>query len=152
MIRTVGHALTLCALLLAGCATAHPNFEQTFRGGRPSHDQWMSLLMTRYGCDTALVVAAMPERWNGVGLPPLVRERARPMELGMTACDLASVIAPEVVDAWVSPDGIREEWKYRQQTRRGEGDLVSVYLEGHDTNALQIAPPLPAQGRGRDGR
>jgi hypothetical protein len=143
MIRTVGRAIALCALLGAGCATVHPNFEQTFRGGRPSRDQWMILLTSRYGCDTAIVVANMPRRWEGVGLPSLTREPVRRMQVGMTACDVASVIAPEVVDAWVTPQGIREEWKYRP----GQGGLTSVYLEGHETNALQVVPPLPAPAR-----
>ena len=143
MIRAVGRAVALCALLGAGCATVHPNFEQTFRGGRPSYDQWMRLLTSRYGCDTTIVLANMPTRWNGVGLPPLTREPGRRLQVGMIACDVASVIAPEVVDAWVTPQGIREEWKYRA----GQSGLTTVYLEGHDTRTLQLVPPLPAGRR-----
>ena len=146
MIRALGRAAALCALLAAGCATVHPSFEQTFRGGRPSYDRWMGLLTTRYGCDTTIVVANMPRRWNGVGLRPLTREPGRRLQVGMTACDVASLVAPEVVDAWVTAQGIREEWKYRP----GQSGLTSVYLEGHDTSTLQLVPPLP-EGR-RSGR
>jgi len=147
-IHAVGRAGALCALLAAGCATAHPDFEQTFRGGRPDRDAWMRLLSTRYGCDTAVLLVNMPQRSEGVGLPSLTRTPAPGIALGMTACTIASLIAPEVVDAWVTRDGIREEWKYRTNA----GALTSVYLEGHELQTLQVVPPLPSAGTRRSRR
>ncbi len=131
--------LALSALLVVACATAHPDFQRIFRAGRTSHDLWMNLLLTRYGCDTAAVVANTPRREEGVGLPSLMREPARRMQIGMGACDAASLVAPEVVAGWITPQGIREEWKYRL----GAGGLASVYLEGREVRMLRVVPPLP---------
>jgi len=139
----VGLGLALSMLVVAGCATVRPDFERTFRGGRPSHDLWMSLLTSRYGCDTVAVVADMPRRWDRVGLGSLSHEPERRMQVGMAACDVASLVAPDEVAAWVTPQGIREEWKFRVN----EGPLTSVYLEGRQVQALRLVPPVPQPGR-----
>ena len=149
----VGLGLALSTLLVAACATIRPDFERTFRGGRPSHDLWMSLLTSRYGCDTVAVVANMsrrdprvgpgpataPGRQPQVGVPSISTAPERRVRVGMAACDVASLVAPEEVAAWVTPPGIREEWKFRVD----EGPLNSVYLEGREPRALRVAPPVP---------
>jgi hypothetical protein len=137
--RTFASGLTLSALLVVGCATVRPDFQRTFRAGRSSHDLWMDLLVTRYGCDTVMVVANTPRREEGVGLPSLTRPPQRTMQVGMGACDMASLIAPETVAGWVTPEGTREEWKFRLHN----GVLASVYLEGREARMLRVVPPLP---------
>jgi hypothetical protein len=99
----------------------------------------MDLLVTRYGCDTVMVVANTPRREEGVGLPSLTRAPERKMQVGMSACDMASLVAPEVVVAWVTPEGIREEWRFRLDT----GGVATVYLEGREAPVLRLVPPLP---------
>ncbi len=59
----------------------------------------------------------------------------------MDACDVASLVVPEEVAAWVTPQRIREEWKFRGY--KFNGPLASVYLEGRDPRALRVAPPVP---------
>jgi len=149
----VGLGLALSMLVVAGCATVRPDFERTFRGGRPSHDLWMRVLTSRYGCDTVAVVAdtrrrdprvgpspaTAPGRQPQVGVPSLSAAPERGMRVGMAACDVASQVAPEEVAAWVTPEGIREEWKFRVNW----GPLTSVYLEGREPRALRVAPPVP---------
>jgi len=153
--KAVVGGIALSAFLVAGCATVRPDFERRFHEGRSSHDLWMSLLATRYGCDTAGVVAATPRRGPRVSppnLPPPTPKRgprigvpnvpAAPdpwIQVGMSACDAASLVSPEAVDAWVGPEGIHEEWKFRVDT----GPLTSVYFEGRDLLALRVVPPVP---------
>jgi len=88
-------------------------------------------------------VADMPRRWDRVGLGSLSHEPERRMQVGMAACDVASLVAPDEVAAWVTPQGIREEWKFRVN----EGPLTSVYLEGRQVQALRLVPPVPQPGR-----
>jgi hypothetical protein len=122
--------LLLGSLALMGCATVHPSFERRFNPEfRSSRDLWMRVLVSRYGCDTALVVA---------------ESQTRPINAGAGACDLATLVTPEVVDAWQTADGIREEWKFRVYT--GE-PVLSVYLEGSDERTLHVVPPVPRMRR-----
>jgi hypothetical protein len=137
--RTGGLGLVLGALFVAGCASARPDFERRFHEGAASHDLWMSVLTTRYGCDTVAVIANRTRREPGVGLPSLSRAPQQAIQLGMPACTLASLVDPEVVAAWTGPEGVREEWKYRE----AHGPLISVYLEGPQERALRVAPPVP---------
>jgi hypothetical protein len=137
--RPWGLGLALSALFLAGCATARPDFERHFHEGAASHDLWMSVLTTRYGCDTVAVIANMPRRESGVGLSSLTRAPQQSIRLGMPACTLASLVDPEVVAAWNGPEGVREEWRYRE----AHGPLTSVYLEGRQERALRVVPPVP---------
>jgi hypothetical protein len=125
-----------CWLFIAGCATARPDFERRFdtsaATGR-AHDAWMTLLETRYGCDTVLVNAhGTPARtlvWlSASGRDPNLRP-------GMTPCDVASLVAPEVVRGWNAERGWREEWVYRT---KGGGPLSSVLLEGPGPMALRV--------------
>jgi len=139
-IRAVGLGVALLLLGGAGCATVHPNFERTFYAGRTSHDLWMNLLTTRYGCDTVAIVADMPRGWNRVGLAPATSEPGRRLQVGMDACAAASLVTPYEVAAWVDPKGIREEWRYRMHTT---GPLTSLYFEGQDAKALRVVPPVP---------
>ena len=125
-------------LLLAGCATAHPDFEQRFETaavtGRP-HDAWMALLDVRYGCDTVIVKANAPSWPPRVGLRDLTRGVPRlTLQSGIGACDLASLITPEVVRAWYTPPGLREEWSYRSD----KGQLATVFLEGPSQRELRV--------------
>jgi hypothetical protein len=128
-----------CCLLLVGCATARPDFEQRFETaamtGRP-HDAWMVLLEMRYGCDTVFVKAHAPEWPPRVGLRPLTSgEPALRVQAGMSTCDLASLVTPEVVRAWHTPPGLREEWLYRTT---GGSPLSSVFLEGPSQQELRV--------------
>jgi hypothetical protein len=120
----LGPAALLIALAGA-CATVHPDFEQTFnseyQGGEhdmsPSHDAWMRLLKTRYGCDTIpLRQAIRGEQDYLIGLSPR---------------DIASK-SPGGVRAWKTPQGIREEWRFGSGARR-----TSVYLEGPSEKELR---------------
>jgi hypothetical protein len=130
--------LAACCLLLAGCATAHPDFEQRFETAAvtgPPHDAWMLALDMRYGCDTVLVKANAPSWPPRVGLPELSRGVPRlTLQTGLSACDLATLIAPEIVRAWHTPPGLREEWQYRT---RG-GLLSTVFLEGPTQRELRV--------------
>jgi hypothetical protein len=122
--------LLLGSLALMGCASVRPSFERRFNPEfRSSRDLWMRVLVSRYGCDTALVVA---------------ERQTRPWNAGAGACDLATLVTPEVVDAWQATNGIREEWKFR--VHAGE-PLLSVYLEGPDEHTLRVVPPLPQMRR-----
>lgn len=153
-LHTVGLGLGLCMLLGAGCATVRPNFQRTFRAGRTSHDLWMNLLTTRYGCDTVAVVANMPRDWNGVDLPPSTSEPGRRLQVRMDACTAASLVIPYEVAAWVGPEGIHEEWKYQVASQSiststnpiDTGVLHSLYLEGRNEKALRVVPPVPQPG------
>lgn len=126
----------LCWLLLAGCATAHPDFERRLdtaaSTGRP-HDLWMQLLDMRYGCDTVFVKAHSRVRLGMVWMHGSATDPA--LGVGMTPCDLASAIRPEIVRAWHTPPGLREEWLYR--TYAGS-PLSTVYLEGPSQRELRV--------------
>ena len=126
-----------CCLLLAGCATVRPDFERRFETAAstgPPHDAWMVLLDMRYGCDTVFV-KAHARQWPGpIGLPSLTSgEPRRSVQSGMSPCDLASLITPEVVRAWHTPPGLREEWLYRTR-----GELSTVFLEGPSQLDLRV--------------
>jgi len=128
-----------CCFLLAACATAHPDFEHRFETAAvtgPLHDAWMQLLDMRYGCDTVFVKAhakAWPPR---VGLPDLSPGEPPPrVQSGMSACDLATIITPEVVRAWHTPPGVREEWLYRLN---GGAPLSTVFLDGPTARELRV--------------
>ena len=142
--RTLGSlgAVALSALFVAGCATVRPDFQRRFHEGRSSHDLWMSLLATRYGCDTA-VVAASPRREPTVGLGTHTGVPGREIQIGMGACDVASLVSPEVIAAWVIPRGVREEWQFRLYHGALTGALTSVYFEGRDEKVLRVVPPVP---------
>jgi hypothetical protein len=129
---------TACCLLLAGCATARPDFEQRFETaavtGRP-HDAWMALLDMRYGCDTVIVKANAPSWPPRVGLRDLSPGVPRlALQSGISACDLASLVTPEVIRAWHTPPGVREEWVHR--TARGQ--LSTEFLEGPSPRELRL--------------
>jgi hypothetical protein len=122
-----GLAITGASLLLVGgsCATVRPDFEKTFISENtgleyqdaPSHAEWMRFVATRYGCDTMAIrtgVRSFSEM--GTGAPP---------------CDIASRNPPEVVRAWKTPRGLREEWRFGSGGRR-----MSVYFEGPSERAL----------------
>ena len=149
--HAVRMGMALCLLLGAGCATARPNFQRTFRAGRESHDLWMNILTTRYGCDTVAVVADTPREWNRVGLSPSTSEPRRRLQVGMDACAAASLVTPYEVAAWVGPEGIHEEWKYQAAAPSistsanpiDTGVLRSLYLEGRHERALRVVPPVP---------
>ncbi len=130
--------LAACCLLLAGCATAHPDFEQRFETAAvtgPPHDAWLQLIDVRYGCDTVIVKANAPSWPPRVGLRDLSRGVPRlTLQTGIAACDLASLITPEVVRAWYTPPGLREEWTYRS----GKGQLSTVFLEGPSQRELRV--------------
>jgi hypothetical protein len=116
-----------CCLLLAGCATAHPYFEQYFNASyegaeyyneSPDHGKWMVLLATRYGCDT------MPLRTAARGTTE--------MATGVPPCDIASAVPPGVIRAFNKPDGIYEEWRF------GSGaQTMVVHFEGANPKALR---------------
>jgi hypothetical protein len=135
--RAVAGALLLS--VAGACATARPDFERRFETaavtGRP-HDAWMVLLGTRYGCDTVLVKANAPSWPPLVGLPELSPgEPGRRVQSGMSPCDLASLVTPEVVRAWHTPPGWREEWVYRAS---GGAPLSSVFLDGVSERELKV--------------
>jgi hypothetical protein len=95
----------------------------------------MLALDMRYGCDTVLVKANAPSWPPRVGLPELSRGVPRlTLQSGVAACDLATLIAPEIVRAWHTPPGLREEWQYRT---RG-GLLSTVFLEGPTQRELRV--------------
>jgi len=114
-------------LLLAGCATAHPIFEQyfnaTYQGAEyandsPDHGKWMQLVATRYGCDTTDIRTAVRSYGNiAVGVPP---------------CDIAGAIPPGVIRAFMIDTGISEEWRF------GSGsNTYVVHFEGASPRALR---------------
>jgi len=150
-IRALGVRIALCALLGAGCATVRPNFERTFYAGRTSHDLWMGLLTTRYGCDTVAVLGNMPREWNGVGLAPPWSSPGRRLQVGMDACAAASLVTPYQVAAWVDMAGIHEEWRYQETSPSTStstsptdtGPLQSLYFEGRNEKVLRVVAPLP---------
>ncbi len=112
--------IALVGLLVAGCATVRPDFEQYFNaeyqgaenyGESPSHDAWMKLAATRYGCDTMTIrtgIRSFSEM--AVGLPP---------------CDIASAIPPGAIRAYKTATGIREEWRFGTSAKR-----TTVTFEG----------------------
>ena len=119
----------MSVLLVAGCATLRPDFEASFNtefqgleysNESPSHDPWMRLAATRYGCDT-LVLSKGMRRWDDirVGLPP---------------CDIASAIPPREILGYKTATGIREEWRFGSGSR-----TLLVRLEGTDPRALVTA-------------
>jgi hypothetical protein len=119
----------LGGLLLSGCATVRPDFEQSFNAEyqgleysneSPSHDRWMRLAATRYGCDTAAISKGV-RRWDDirVGLPP---------------CEIASAIPPREILAFKTATGIREEWRFGSGSR-----TLLVRLEGPDPRGLQVS-------------
>ncbi len=119
----LGGAL-LCAAA-GGCATVRPDFERYFNAegmgvenpDSPSHRDWMQLAATRYGCDTmALRVGVRTVNDFAVGLPP---------------CAIASRNPPEVIRAFKTPQGLREEWRFGAGARS-----TSVYFEGPNEKAL----------------
>ncbi len=122
--------LPVIAAVLVACAGTPPFFQRHFSSSfQGSHDLWERLLVERYGCDTVMIQA-------------MARTR-RYVQLGMPACDLAAVIAPETVRAWrTADDGIREEWI----VRTGAGTTGSVYLEGPRENVLRVANPVSRLG------
>ncbi len=121
--------IAVACLVLAGCATVRPEFEQYFEAEyqgaenylqSPSHDAWMKLAATRYGCDTMVIrqgVRSFSEM--AVGLPP---------------CDIASAIPPSVIRAYKTQTGIREEWRFGTSARR-----TVVYFEGVNNRALAVS-------------
>jgi hypothetical protein len=119
-------AAALLALVAGGCATAHPDFEQYFNSEgtglenaiSPSHGEWMQLAATRYGCDTMAIRDGVRSVNDfAVGLPP---------------CDIASRNPPGVIRAFKTANGIREEWRFGEGTRR-----TTVFFEGKDPKGLQ---------------
>jgi hypothetical protein len=118
----------MCAFLVSiagGCATAQPDFERYFHGegmglenpDSPSHRDWMQLAAARYGCDTmAIRVGVRTVNDFAVGLPP---------------CDIASRNPPEVIRAYKTAQGLREEWRFGAGARR-----TSVYFEGPNEKSL----------------
>ena len=139
--RWAGMAVTGTVLVMVagGCATARPDFERRFLTGvtgRP-HDLWVGLLETRYGCDTVFVKAQAPSWPPRVGLRDLSPGvPGRSVHPGMDACDLAGIITPEVVRAWHTQAGLREEWLYRTTA---DGPVSSVFLEGPSERGLRVA-------------
>jgi hypothetical protein len=121
--------LALCGLLLVGCATVHPDFEQYFNAEyqgaenyneSPSHGPWMRLAATRYGCDTmAIRTGVRGYSQMAVGLPP---------------CDIASAIPPGAIRAYKTDKGIREEWRF------GSGaNTTIVYFEGVTSRTMLVS-------------
>lgn len=120
--------LALCGLLLAGCATVHPDFEQYFNAEyqgaehyneSPSHGPWMRLAATRYGCDTmAIRTGVRSYSEMAVGLPP---------------CDIASAIPPGAIRAYKTANGIREEWRFGSGAR-----TTIVHFEGPNPRGLLV--------------
>jgi hypothetical protein len=132
--------LVLWGLALMGCVSARPVFEQRFNPSFHSHDQWMSLLTTRYGCDTVLLNAGTPTAQQPrAGVSGLARRSRQSIAVGMRPCVLAGVVAPETVRAWPNPDGLREEWVFRS----GSGPVMVVYLQGIDEQDLRVVSPIP---------
>jgi hypothetical protein len=123
-----GRLIAASALLLAaawGCATTHPDFERYFHSegmgvenaDSPSHRDWMELAATRYGCDTmALRTGVRTVDDFAVGLPP---------------CEIASRNPPEVIRAYKTANGLREEWRFGSGAR-----TTSVYFEGPNAKSL----------------
>lgn len=119
-------AIATCSLLLAGCATVRPDFEQYFNAEyqgaenyneSPSHGSWMKLAATRYGCDTMMIRSGVRSYSEmAVGLPP---------------CDIASAIPPGAIRAYKTEKGIREEWRFGSGAR-----TTIVYYEGVDPRHL----------------
>lgn len=113
-------------LVAGGCATAHPDFERYFQAegmglenpDSPSHREWMQLAATRYGCDTmAIRTGVRTVDDYAVGLQP---------------CEIASRNPPEVIRAFKTAQGVREEWRFGSGARR-----TSVYFEGPDEKSLR---------------
>jgi hypothetical protein len=116
----------MSGLLLAGCATVPPDFEQHFDAGysgaeyynqSPSHAAWMRLAATRYGCDT------MPIRTTPRSLTDIY--------VGVSPCRIAGAVPPSVIRAFKTPTGIREEWSF------GSGaQTMIVHFEGTTAHTL----------------
>jgi hypothetical protein len=113
-------------LLLAGCATVHPDFQKYFNAeyqgheyynDSPDHAEWMQLAATRYGCDT------MPIR-------TAIRDQTR-MPVGVPPCDIAGAVPPGEIRAFKTPKGMREEWHYGSGAR-----TMVVNFEGTTTRTL----------------
>ncbi|MGD0992473.1 MAG: hypothetical protein ABR998_08380 [Gemmatimonadales bacterium] len=117
----------MSVLLLAGCATVHPDFEKYFNAeyqgheyynDSPDHAVWMQLAATRYGCDT------MPLR-------TAIRDQTS-MPIGVPPCDIVGAIPPGEIQAFKTPTGIREEWRFGSGAR-----TMVVNLEGTTPRTLK---------------
>jgi hypothetical protein len=122
-----------------------PTFEQSFGPSEHSLGQFLHLLVTRYGCDSALVR-------SGMGLGGVTSAQERTPNLiheGMLVCaDLApSGPWPMRVRAWQTTDGLREEWTYQRRASSGipghVGGTFVVYLDGPDATALRVRQVSP---------
>ncbi len=116
----------------AACATGpRPDFEQYFNAEysgaeyagsqtvSPDHAQWMSLLATRYGCDsTKIRYTTRSYTEYAVGLAP---------------CDIASEIPPSAIRAWKTAKGLKEEWRMGTTTRR-----TTLTFEGPSERGLLV--------------
>lgn len=121
--------IAVVGLLVAGCATVRPDFEQYFNAEyqgaenyneSPSHGAWMKLAATRYGCDTMVIRSGVRSYSEmAVGLPP---------------CDIASAVPPGVIRAYKTTTGTREEWRFGTSARR-----TTVYFEGPTTRTMLVS-------------
>jgi hypothetical protein len=94
-------------IVLAACATAtvRHRYEARFSETRASREQWARYVATRYGCDTVLV--RLPP-FTDLYAPAISRVR-----LGMQVCDVVGMSRPASIQVDTTPDGIREEWRFR---------------------------------------
>jgi hypothetical protein len=116
----------MSGLLVAGCATMHPDFEQDFnteyvgieyQNESPSHDVWMKLAASRYGCDT-LAIRRTVRGWTDMGV-------------GATPCEIAAGIPPGSIRGFKTEKGYREEWHYGSGAR-----TMTIHFEGATTRTL----------------
>ena len=117
----------MCGLVLAACATVHPDFQKYFNAeyqgheyanDSPDHREWMTLTFTRYGCDTVPIRTAKRDMTL--------------MPIGVPPCDIAGAIPPGEIRAFKTATGIREEWRFGSGAR-----TMVVYFEGTTTRTLR---------------
>jgi len=119
----------MSGLFLAACATARPIFEQSFISEyqgmesshvSPSHNLWMRVAATRYGCDTSSISRA-------------IRTEAD-YKYDAAPCDIAGSVPPREILAYKTATGIREEWRF------GTGSqTVLVRFEGAQPRTLTVS-------------
>ena len=118
-------------LAAAACATARPDFEQSFTEHTQSRQAWWRLLVTRYGCNIDAVRMA-------------ARSSAQAFAPGAEVCLAAAFVAPERVRSWQTSRGIREEWEYvaaavgSRYGRQGPAGRCTLSFEGPREQALRV--------------
>jgi hypothetical protein len=120
---------------LTACASLRPVFDV-----RPINDglfnpEWPELLRTRYGCEGAVVGAALQAVREGHTYPYVM---PRESDLGTFVCDLVGGMWPVRVRAFQADSGNVEQWEFRPPF---------MSQQGNPATSANIYGPTPDPGR-----